>query len=107
VVNEVDSCRGSRWAKQLSAFTTAAAADAAATWMPRKFSMAQCTRLFTLSERQKINITNRKWYRKPVLGIRRFLGLPAPDPLVREELWIRILPFSHRGVKRIEIMLAK
>jgi hypothetical protein len=33
-------------------------------------------------------------------------GLPDPDPLVKE-VWIRILPFSQKGVERTEIMLAK
>jgi hypothetical protein len=48
---------------------------------------------------------------QPVLGIRlrsliwMFLGLPDPDPLVRG--MFRILPFSHKGVERTEIMLAK
>jgi hypothetical protein len=34
-----------------------------------------------------------------------FLGFPDPDPLDRE-VWIRmrILPFSHKGVERTEIM---
>jgi hypothetical protein len=44
-----------------------------------------------------------------------FLGLPDPlvrstdpDPLVRaSEVRIRILPFSHKGVERTEIMLVK
>jgi hypothetical protein len=41
-----------------------------------------------------------------------FLGLPDPDPdpLVRGTdpgSLIRILPFSHKGVERTEIMLAK
>jgi hypothetical protein len=31
------------------------------------------------------------------------LGLPDPDPLARD----RILSFSHKGVERTEIMLAK
>jgi hypothetical protein len=43
--------------------------------------------------------------------IRMFLGLQDldPDPLVRGtvRIRIRILPFSHRGVERTEIMLAK
>jgi hypothetical protein len=43
--------------------------------------------------------------RDPVLGIRMFLGLL--DPEVRILLRIRILPFSHKGVKRTKIMLAK
>jgi hypothetical protein len=40
-----------------------------------------------------------------VLGIqirirfRMFLGLPDPDPFVRD---IRILPFSHKGVERLK-----
>jgi hypothetical protein len=34
------------------------------------------------------------------------VGDPDPDPLVRGTR-IRILPFSHKGVKRSEIMLAK
>jgi hypothetical protein len=48
-----------------------------------------------------------------VLGIRirktrMFLGLPDPDPLVRDMIRLRIrnLPFSH-SVERTEIMLAK
>jgi hypothetical protein len=36
--------------------------------------------------------------------IHMFLGLPDPDPF--SEVWIRILPFSHKGVERTEIMLA-
>jgi hypothetical protein len=43
--------------------------------------------------------------------IRMFLGLPDPDPLVRgtdlDRIWLRILSFSHKSVKRTEIMLAK
>jgi hypothetical protein len=38
-------------------------------------------------------------------GIRLFFDLP--DPLVIGMDRIRILPFSHTGVERIEIMLAK
>jgi hypothetical protein len=44
----------------------------------------------------------------PVLGIprnRMFLGLPDPDPLVK--CGSGILPFSHKGVERTEIILAK
>ncbi len=38
-----------------------------------------------------------------------FLGLPDPDPLVRgtDPAPDRIHPFSHKGVERTEIMLAK
>jgi hypothetical protein len=36
-----------------------------------------------------------------------FLGLQDPDPLVRDRDPDRILPFSHKGVERTEIMLAK
>jgi hypothetical protein len=48
------------------------------------------------------------WFRK----IRMFFGLPDPNPLVRGTLAlirirIRLLPFSHKGVERTEIMLAK
>jgi hypothetical protein len=35
-----------------------------------------------------------------------FLALPDPDPLVIE-VWIRILPFSHKSVEQTEIMLAR
>jgi hypothetical protein len=35
------------------------------------------------------------------------LGLPDPEPDPYSEEWIRILVFSHKGVKRTEIMLAK
>jgi hypothetical protein len=42
------------------------------------------------------------------IGILMFLGLPDPDPLVKgtdpDMIWI--LPFSHKGVERTEIMLA-
>jgi hypothetical protein len=52
---------------------------------------------------------------KPVLGIRilkricMFLYLTDPDPKsgLRGTDRIRILPFSHKGVERTEIMLAK
>ncbi len=37
-----------------------------------------------------------------VLGIRMFLGLPDPDPLVRGMDWIRILSFSHKGVEQLK-----
>jgi hypothetical protein len=44
-------------------------------------------------------------------GIRMFLGLPDPGPLVRVQIGLRIrlriLPFSHKCVERTEIMLAK
>jgi hypothetical protein len=36
-----------------------------------------------------------------------FLGLPDPDLYSKVWIWIRILPFSHKGVERTEIMLAK
>jgi hypothetical protein len=39
-----------------------------------------------------------------------FLGLRDPDPSevwIRIRLWIRILPFSLKGVERTKIMLAK
>jgi hypothetical protein len=40
-----------------------------------------------------------------------FLGLPDPDPDPLVEVWTRIriliLLFSHKGVERTEIMLAK
>jgi hypothetical protein len=35
-----------------------------------------------------------------LIRIRKFLGLPYPDPLVR------CIPFSHKGIERTEIMLA-
>jgi hypothetical protein len=42
--------------------------------------------------------------------IRMFLGLSDPDPVVRGtdpgRIWLRILSFSHKSVKRTEIMLA-
>jgi hypothetical protein len=46
----------------------------------------------------------RVWIR---IQIRMFLGLPDPDPLVTctdpDPPRIRILPFSHKSVQRIEI----
>ncbi len=60
------------------------------------------------------------FYIEQVLGIRirrirLFLGLPDPDPHVFgppgsgfvSQIRIRLLPFSHKGVERTEIMLAK
>jgi hypothetical protein len=37
------------------------------------------------------------------------LGIPDPDSLARIRIHLRIwiLPFSHKGVERIEIRLAK
>ncbi len=44
---------------------------------------------------------------KPVLGIQIFLGLPDPDTLVRGTDSDLNPPFSHKGVERTEILLAK
>jgi hypothetical protein len=42
------------------------------------------------------------------IRIRKFLGLPDPDPLVRGgRIRIPILPYSHNDVERTKIMLAK
>ncbi len=61
-----------------------------------------CKRTPTLSIMRRMSL------KKPVVGIRirMFLGLPDPDPLIRAEVCIRILPFSHKDGEQTEIMLA-